>query len=242
MNWDSIDEQPPVRRINEAQPPVSYYDCIKISSFAAAFGLLLFNAIAIANIQSDAKQRIAASEAAMNARMAELETQLAQLRGASFGHAVRGIPVASPPSPLPPPPLVRPPPPPLPPPKQSWWQKDSPRPPPPPQPLPPFLASPPPPLVQAQPQPQQLLTAQSQQTQAEALEDLHDDLVDRIVAERSSDELLAYVAIGLLLLAACLCICFCAAGALYVATTMRDDQAAREKLNKSPSSSNPYAA
>ena len=177
----------------------------------------------------------------MNARMAELETQLAQLRGASFGHAVRGIPVASPPSPLPPPPLVRPPPPPLPPPKQSWWQKDSPPPPPPPQPLPPFLASPPPPLVQAQPQPQQSLTAQ-QQTQAEALEDLHDDLVDRIVAERSSDELLAYVAIGLLLLAACLCICFCAAGALYVATTMRDDQAAREKLNKSPSSSNPYAA
>lgn len=186
-------------------------------------GLLLFNSIGLGRMQSDFETRIAASEAATNARLSALEQRVERFVG-----EVSGLSLPLPPHSVPSPP----------PPRQSHSALPTEvhsariRPSPPPSPQPPPPKTPSPRLLVLSPPP--LRPSPPPEAQADA---------GWLPGSFGSQQALVLVAIVLLLVAVSLCFCLCCAAVVYV-TCLRDGSQAgmRELLSPRAAKSHLYDA
>ena len=216
MDWERLDDD---ERPNRLSP----MHCMQATLFTGIAGLLLFNAVGLARIQSDLEKRIAVSEAATNLRLTTMEHQIALLasgdptRLAALQQTFTSASATAHSHASPPPPQLS-----LPPPRSSPHSRfgsgsqmsqapspspppPSPQPPSPPLPLPALPPRSPPPPSPSPPPPRD-----------PAFEfQLFDSDGDQHVEQK---DLILLIAIVLLLIAGCLCFCLCCAAAAYFAS------------------------
>ena len=219
MDWERLDD-------NERPNRLSPMHCMQAALFTGIAGLLLFNAVGLARIQSDLEKRIAVSEAATNLRLTAMEHQIALLangdpaRLAALQHTFTSTSATAHSRASPPPPQLS-----LPPPRSSlpthtsrfgsgsqMSQAPSPSPPSP-HPPSPHPPSPPPALPPRSPPPPSPSPPPPRDPTVEF--QLFDSDGDQHLEQK---DLILLIAIVLLLIAGCLCFCLCCAAAAYFAS------------------------